>query len=89
MINKVAKGWTYQKLVSYSFLAGLICMGAIHSLIQDWYGMEVYIQHCRESWISGWYTAPIAIVVFSLGVVWQISAKIIASRCDKLSEKDE
>jgi len=89
MINKLIRGWTYKKLVGLSFLCGLVCMGAAHSLIQDWYGLEAYIQHCREGWISGWYTVPIAIAILAVGIVGQWAARSIASRYDKLSEEDD
>lgn len=46
------------------FTAGLISMACAISLIQDFYGLEGYISHLREHWTSGWYTVPLALIVW-------------------------
>lgn len=44
------------------YAAGCVSGLSFHSLIQDYYGREGYIQHLRESWITESISVPIAIV---------------------------
>lgn len=53
------------------YVAGAIACACAISLIQDFYGLEGYVEHLRAHWISGWYTVPIAVVGFLWAVFCQ------------------
>ena len=45
------------------FTSGVVCMACSMSLIQDFYGLDGYVERLRNNWIDGIYTIPIAIIV--------------------------
>ena len=51
-------------IVSTSFFCGILAYGSVRSLVQDYYGLEGYIQSCRDHWISAWVTVPISVLFF-------------------------
>jgi len=40
------------KYMSWSFWCGFMTDVGIHMAVQDWYGLERYIEFCREHWID-------------------------------------
>lgn len=51
-----------------AFIAGCLMDSAFRSLIQDIHGKESYIRMIDASWISAWYTVPIALMVLAIAV---------------------
>lgn len=45
------------------FWAGILVMWAAHSIAQDAMGKENYIKYVDLTWVSGWYTIPLAVFV--------------------------
>jgi hypothetical protein len=43
----------------YGFIAGVLTISAINSLIQDYYGKEVYIKWVLGHWWSAYYSVPL------------------------------
>jgi hypothetical protein len=43
------------------FAAGYLANGALHSLVQDYYGMERYIQIESAAWMPAEHTVPLAL----------------------------
>jgi hypothetical protein len=76
---------SYSRLVSLSFLAGALFAAAVGMLYQDWYGLEGYIQRCRDHWWPAAVTVPIACAV--LAAAWMLHAAVhaIARKCDALA----
>jgi hypothetical protein len=48
-----------------SFWRGLVLCSALHGVLQDWLGLEGYIQFCRDHWVhmSWMWWVPLIIVV--------------------------
>jgi hypothetical protein len=51
----------------YGFLAGVLTISAVNSLVQDYHGKEGYIKWISEHWWSAYYSIPLAIlfIIFS------------------------
>jgi hypothetical protein len=62
------------KKMSSSFVRGLITMGVIISMVQDWYGLERYVAMCRRDWvvISWWAWLPLVLLL----MVWQVCREV-------------
>lgn len=48
--------------------AGIIIAFSTVSLIQDYFGLDGYVEYLQENWISSWYTIPIAIVLICVAI---------------------
>jgi hypothetical protein len=44
-----------------SYLYGMVTMGCVMLLFQDFHGKHGYINWLQENWISGYVTVPLAI----------------------------
>lgn len=40
------------KLMTFSFWCGFLVQGGINMAVQDWHGLEGYIEFCREHWVD-------------------------------------
>ena len=58
-----------------SFFRGLALCSALHGVLQDWLGLEGYIQFCREHWVnlSWWLWVPLIIALLIGEVVATIN----------------
>lgn len=54
------------------FWAGFMAALSAISLSQDFLGQELYIQIAQEHWVDSWITAPIALLVLGVSMVWSI-----------------
>ncbi len=51
------------KFMSWSFWCGFAVNTGIHMAVQDWYGLEGYIEFCREHWIDLHWLVGVTIAV--------------------------
>lgn len=54
------------------FNYGVLASAAFFSLYADFWGLEGYINHIRETWIEPVYTVPIALAFLVLSFYWLI-----------------
>lgn len=40
------------KLMTFAFWCGVLAHGGFMMAVQDWYGLEAYIEFCRLHWID-------------------------------------
>jgi hypothetical protein len=64
-----------------SFWRGLALCSALHGVLQDWLGLEGYIQFCRAHWtnLSWWFWVPI-IIALLIGEAAAIISRHIEER---------
>jgi len=50
--------------MSRAFRAGIVAALSAHMAIQDWYGLEGYIQHLQTWWVDvPWWVSAVACLV--------------------------
>jgi membrane associated rhomboid family serine protease len=66
------------------FWAGYITCAAVNSLVQDYYGKEVFLKMMANGWLDAKYTVPAAII--ALIFAYQLFAKSFPPK-DKLEDE--
>jgi hypothetical protein len=58
----------------YSFLRGYFFCAFLNACVQDWWGLEKYIEHCRAGWVNlpWWFWIPLLAI---LGIAEELEYK--------------
>ena len=73
-----ARAQVRQSLKLHQFTAGALLAMASYSLVQDYYGLERWIELVRARWVPAYVSAPVALlcIVWALWSCRQIDEKV-------------
>jgi hypothetical protein len=64
-----------------------VCM-ALHGLVEDWYGLEGYVQLCRNQWVTMswmWWLIPLVLLLgyHALDLLVEFASKQVRNEQDR------